>query len=408
MTIGTGSWMGAAALLMALLAGASPAARAQVSDGVVRIGVLNDQSGLFADLAGPGSVEAARMAVADFGGTVLGRPIEVVAGDHQNRPDVGSALARRWYDNDGVDVVVDIPNSGVALAVQGVAREKRRLVIYSSAAASDLTGRACSPYGIQWTFDSYALARSTANAILRRGGKSWFFLTVDYALGHTFERDAGAVVAEGGGRVAGSVRHPLNTTDFSSFLLQAQSSGAQVLAFANAGGDLSSSIKQAAELGLFRRMAPTAIMAFLTDIHAIGLRTAQGLLLTESFYWDMNDEARAWSRRFFERRQRMPTMPQAGVYTATLHYLRAIEAAGTDDADRTAERMRATPINDFMTRDGRIREDGRVLLEFHLFEVKKPEESTGPWDLYRMVATVPAADAARPLAEGGCPLVRTD
>ena len=401
-----GAWVLRFALLAALVAGAP--ARAQLSDGVVRIGVLNDQSGLFADLAGPGSVEAARMAVADFGGTVLGRPVEVLAGDHQNRPDVGSALARRWYDNDRVDVVMDIPNSGVALAVQGVAREKQRLVIYSSAAVSDLTGRACSPYGIHWTFDSYALARSTANAILRRGGRSWFFLTVDYALGHTFERDTGAVVAAGGGRVAGAVRHPLNTADFSSFLLQAQGSGAQVLAFANAGGDLSSSIKQAAEFGLFRRMTPTAIMAFLTDIHAVGLPTAQGLLLTESFYWDMNEEARAWSRRFFERRQRMPTMPQAGVYTATLHYLRAVEAAGTDDADRVAARMRATPIDDFMTRGGRIREDGRVLRDFHLFEVKKPEDSTGPWDLYRLVATVPAADAARPVAEGGCPLVRTN
>lgn len=393
------SWM--AALLGAALAGAQPAA-AQLSDNVLRIGVLNDQSGLFADLAGPGSVEAARMAAADFGGTVLGRPIEVVAGDHQNRPDVGSALARRWYDNDRVDVIMDIPNSGVALAVQGVARERRRLVIYSSAAVSDLTGRACSPYGIHWTFDSYALARSTATAIARAGGRSWFFLTVDYALGHTFERDVGQVVAANGGRVAGGVRHPLNTPDFSSFLLQAQASRAQVLAFANAGGDLSNSIKQAAEFGLFRTMTPTAIMAFLTDIHAIGLQTAQGLRLTESFYWDMNDEARAWSQRFFAARGRMPTMPQAGVYTATMHYLRAVQAAGTDNAERVAEMMRATPINDFMTRDGRIREDGRVLRDFYLFEVKSPAESRGPWDLYRLIATIPAADAARPLEEGGC------
>jgi branched-chain amino acid transport system substrate-binding protein len=393
------SWM--AALLGGALVAAQPAT-AQLSDNVLRIGVLNDQSGLFADLAGPGSVEAARMAAADFGGSVLGRPIEVLAGDHQNRPDVGSALARRWYDNDRVDVIMDIPNSGVALAVQGVARERRRLVIYSSAAVSDLTGRACSPYGIHWTFDSYALARSTATAILRGGGRSWFFLTVDYALGHTFERDVGAVVGANGGRVAGGVRHPLNTPDFSSFLLQAQASRAQVLAFANAGGDLSNSIKQAAEFGLFRTMTPTAIMAFLTDIHAIGLQTAQGLRLTESFYWDMNDEARAWSQRFFAARGRMPTMPQAGVYTATMHYLRAVQAAGTDNAERVAEVMRATPINDFMTRDGRIREDGRVLRDFYLFEVKSPAESRGPWDLYRLIATIPAADAARPLDEGGC------
>jgi branched-chain amino acid transport system substrate-binding protein len=395
-------WAVAVAAALMPVCGAS----AQVSDGVVRIGVLNDMAGLFADLAGPGSVEAARIAVADFGGAVLGRPIEVVGGDHQNRPDVGSALVRRWYDVDRVDVVMDIPNSGVALAVQQVARERRRLVIYSSAAVSDLTGRACSPYGIHWTFDSYALAASTANAVLRRGGDSWYFLTVDYALGHTFERDTGAVVHEGGGRIVGGVRHPLNTPDFSSFLLQAQASRARVLAFANAGGDLSNAIKQAASFGLFRSMMPVAIMAFLTDIHALGLQDAQGLLLTESFYWDMNEEARAFSRRFLERVRRMPTMPQAGVYTATLHYLRAIQAADTDDADAVAAKMRELPINDFMTRDGRIREDGRVLRDFYLFEVKKPSESTGPWDYYRLVATVPAEQAARPLANSDCPLGR--
>jgi len=396
-------------MLAALLGGAlglAATAQAQLSDNIVRIGVMNDQSGLFADLAGPGSVEAARMAVADFGGTVLGRPIEVVAGDHQNRADVGTALARRWYDNDRVDVIMDLPNSGVALAVQSVARERERLVIFSSAAVSDLTGRACSPFGIHWAFDSYALARSTATAVMRRGGDSWFFLTVDFALGHAFERDVGQVVQAGNGRVVGGVRHPLNTPDFSSFLLQAQNSRARVLAFANAGGDLSNSIKQAAEFGLFRRMTPVAIMAFLTDIHAIGLPTAQGLLLTESFYWDMNDEARAWSQRFFAARGRMPTMPQAGVYTATMHYLRAVQAAGTDDALRVAAQMRAMPINDFMTRNGRVREDGRVLRDFYLFQVKTPAESRGPWDLYNLVATIPAADAARPLAEGGCAHLR--
>jgi branched-chain amino acid transport system substrate-binding protein len=391
-------------LLAVALAAAVPA-RAQLSDNVVRIGVLNDQTGLFADLGGPGSVEAARMAIADFGGQVLGRPVEVVAGDHQNKPDVGTALARRWYDQDRIDVIMDLPNSGVALAVQQVAREKQRLVIYSSAAVSDLTGKACSPYGIHWAFDSYALATSTGNAVLRQGGDSWFFLTVDYAVGHAFERDAGAVVRANGGRVAGQVRHPLNTADFSSFLLQAQASRAKVIAFANAGGDLSNSIKQAASFGLFRGMTPVGIMVFLTDIHAIGLQDAQGLMLTESFYWDMNDEARAWSRRFFERMRRMPTMPQAGVYTATLHYLRAIQAAGTDDAEKVAAQMRAMPINDFMTREGRIREDGRVLRDFTLFRVKAPGESRGPWDYYQPVATIPAEVAARPLSESECPLV---
>ena len=395
-------WAIAAAAIAMPICGAS----AQISDGVVRIGVMNDQSGPFADLAGQGSVEAARMAVEDFGGKVLDKPIEVIAGDHQNKPDVGSALARRWYDSDGVDAIMDIPNSGVALAVQGVAREKHKLVIYSSAAASDLTNKACSPYGIQWAFDSYALARSTGTAVMKRGGNSWFFLTVDYALGHALERDTANVVRAEGGRVVGDVRHPLNTADFSSYLLQAQASGAKVLAFANAGADLSNSIKQAASFGLFQSMTPTAIMAFLTDIHAIGLKDAQGLLLTASFYWDMNDATRAWSQRFFARVHRMPTMPQAGAYTATLHYLRAIQAAGTDNADAVGAKMREMPIHDFMTKDGHVREDGRVVRDFYLFEVKKPSESHGPWDLYRLLATIPADQAARPPGESDCPLVR--
>lgn len=387
---------------MGSLAGLAMPGIARAQSGPVRIGILNDQSGPFADLAGVGSVEAARMAVQDFGGSVLGRAIEVVAGDHQNKADVGSALANRWYERDGVDVIMDIPNSGVALAVQAVAAQQRKLVIYSSAAVSDLTGRACSPYGIHWTFDSYALARSTASAVLRQGGTSWFFLAVDYALGATLQRDAEAVIQAGGGTVVGSVRHPLNTPDFSSFLLQAQSSGAKVLAFANAGADLSNSIKQAASFGLFRSMTPTAIMAFLTDIHAIGLEDAQGLLLTESFYWDMNDAARAWSARFMERRGRMPTMPQAGVYTATLHYLNAIRAAGSKEAGPVSAAMHSAPINDFMTTNGSIRADGRVMRDFYLFQVKAPSESRAPWDYYTLRQTIPAEAAARPLAEGGC------
>ena len=372
----------------------------------VRIGVMNDQSGPFADLAGAGSVEAARMAVQDFGGSVLGRPIEVIAGDHQNKADVGSALAKQWYQRDDVDVIMDLPNSGVALAVQSVAGQQRKLAIFSSAAVSDLTGRSCTPFGIHWTFDSYALARSTASAILRRGGSSWYFLAVDYALGQTLQRDATSVIATGGGQVKGGIKHPLNTPDFSSYLLQAQSSGANVLAFANAGADLSNSIKQAASFGLFRSIAPTAIMAFLTDVHAIGLEDAQGLLLTESFYWDMNDEARAWSRRFQEKVRRMPTMPQAGVYTATMHYLNAIRTVGGKDAETVSAAMRAKPINDFMTKDGRIREDGRVLRDFHLFQVKTPAESRGPWDYYALKDTIRAEDAARPITDSECSLVR--
>jgi branched-chain amino acid transport system substrate-binding protein len=383
------------------------AASAQVSDDVVKIGVLNDQSGLFADLAGPGSVEAPRMAVADFGGTVLGKPIEVVGGDHQNKPDVGGALVRRWYDVDKVDVVLDIPNSGVALAVQQIAKEKNKLVIFSSAAVSDLTGKACSPNGIHWTFDSYALAKSTASSVVKQGGDSWFFLTVDYALGHTLERDASAVVKANGGKVVGSVKHPLNTSDFSSFVLQAQQSKAKVVAFANAGGDLVNSIKQAQEFGLFEAgQKPVGIMVFLTDVHSLGLQGAQGLQLTASFYWDMNEETRAWSKRFFDKVKRMPTMPQAGVYTSVLHYLAAVKAAGTDESLAVAKKMREMPINDFMTKNGSIREDGRVLRDFYLFEVKTPSESKGPWDLSKLVATVPAEQAARPLSESDCPLVK--
>ena len=385
----------------------SLSAHAQVSDDVVKIGVLNDQSGLFADLAGTGSVEAARMAVADFGGTVLGKPIEVIGGDHQNKPDIGAALVRRWYDVDKVDVVVDIPNSGVALAIQQLTKDKNKLVIFSSAAVSDLTGKACSPNGIHWTFDSYALAKSTGSAVVKKGGDSWYFLTVDYALGKTLERDAAAVVEANGGKVVGSIKHPLNTADFSSFILQAQQSKAKVVAFANAGGDLVNSIKQAQEFGLFEAgQKPVAIMAFLTDIHSLGVQAAQGLQLTASFYWDLNDETRAWSKRFFDKTKRMPTMPQAGVYTSVMHYLNAIKAAGTDEPAAVTKKMREIPINDFMTKNGSIREDGRVLRDFYLFEVKKPSESKGPWDLYKLVATIPADQAARPMSEGDCPIVK--
>ncbi len=403
--IGRNLRIAGAALLAGVLSASLPA-EAQVSDDVVKIGILNDQSGLFADLAGPGSVEAARMAVADFGGTVLGKPIEVIAGDHQNKPDIGAALARKWYDIDKVDVILDIPNSGVALAIQQVTKEKNKLVIFSSAAVSDLTGKACSPNGIHWAFDSYALARSIGPAVVKRGGDSWFFLTVDYALGHALERDTAEAVKESGGKVVGSVKHPLNTSDFSSYVLQAQQSKAKVVAFANAGGDLINSIKEAQGFGLFEAgQKPVGVMVFLTDVHSLGLDSAQGLQLAASFYWDMNDEARAWSKRFFEKVKRMPTMPQAGVYTAVLHYLSAVKAAGTDEPLAVAKKMREMPINDFMTKNGRIREDGRVLRDFYLFEVKKPSESKGPWDYYKLVATVPAEQAARPLSESDCPLV---
>ncbi|WP_204623740.1 ABC transporter substrate-binding protein [Crenalkalicoccus roseus] len=387
-------------------AGALPAPT--TATGPLRIGVLDDMSGLYADITGPGGVIAVRMAVEDFGGRVLDRHIEVVSGDHQNRADVGSGIARRWFDVEGVHMITGLGNSSVALSVQQLARERGRINIVSGAATTELTGRQCSPTGVHWTYDTYALARGTGTALLQEGGQRWFFLTADYAFGHALERDTAAVVLAGGGTVVGRARHPLNTADFSSFLLTAQGARADVIALANAGGDTINAVKQAAEFGLTRsgnrRLA--ALLMMVTDVRAIGLQTAQGLVFTESFYWDMDDATRAFSQRFFERHGAMPTMLQAGMYGATLHYLRAVQAAGTaDDAAAVMARMREMPINDFMTRDGRLREDGRVIRDVHLMQVKTPEESTGPWDLMRVVRTIPGDQAFRPLAESECPLV---
>jgi len=331
----------------------SAAAQAQISGDVVKIGVMNDMSGLYADISGPGSVEAAKMAVADVGGSVNGKKIEIVSADHQNKPDVGGALARQWYDNDGVDAIVDVPTSSVALAVQDVARERKKAFLISGAAASDLTGKACSATAVHWTYDTAALANGTGSAVVKAGGDTWFFITADYAFGHALERDTASVVTANGGKVLGTVKVPLNTPDFSSYLLQAQSSKAKIIGLANAGGDTINSIKQAAEFGVVEGGQKLAgLLVFITDVNSLGLKTANGLQLTSAFYWDQNDETRAWSKRFMEKINHAPTMVQAGVYGAVMHYLNAIKATGSDDGVTVVKKMKETSVNDFMTKNG--------------------------------------------------------
>lgn len=396
-------------LVGATLAFGAGAAGAQISDGVIKIGVLNDMSSLYADLTGQGSVVAAQLAVEDFGAAKKGMKVEIVSADHQNKPDVGSTIARTWYDTDKVDVIVDVPTSSVALAVSQVTREKGKAFLVSGAATSDLTGKACSPNTIHWTYDTWMLANGTGNAIVKTGGDSWFFLTADYAFGHALERDTEAVVLKSGGKVLGKVRHPLNTQDFSSFLLQAQASKAKIIGLANAGGDTINSIKQASEFGIVKGGQNLAgLLVFLTDVKALGLPTAQGLIFTETFYWDLNDATRAFAKRFSERapRNNYPTMIHAGVYSAVLHYLKAVEAIRTDDGTKVIAQMKKMPTDDPLFGKGTIRADGRKLHPAYLVEVKKPAESKGPWDLYKIRATIPAEQAFRPLNEGGCPLVK--
>ena len=382
------------------------AAFAQVSGDVVKIGVLNDQSGVYADLAGPGSVTAAKMAVEDFGGKVLGKPIEVIFADHQNKPDIATPIVNQWIDVDNVDVVVDVPTSSVALAVQEITKNKNRVHLNSTAGTSDLTGKACSPTGIHWTYDTYALANSTGRALTKDGGDTWFFIVADYAFGHALEKDTAAAVTSQGGKVVGSVNTPFPNQDFSSFLLQAQASGAKVIGLANAGGDMINAIKQAQEFGITasgQRMA--GLLVFITDIHSLGLPVTQGLVLTTGFYWDRDDATRAWSKRFAERNGgRMPTMVQAGVYSSVMHYLAAIKAAGTDEAKAVVAKMKETPVNDFFAQNGRIRADGRMVHDMYLVQVKKPEESKYPWDYYKILRVVPGDEAFRPMDQGNCPL----
>jgi branched-chain amino acid transport system substrate-binding protein len=391
------------------LAFAASGAQAQISGGVVKIGVLNDMSSLYADIGGPGSVSAARMAVDDFLKSSKSKlKIEIVSADHQNKPDVGSQIARQWYDADGVDAIFDVPNSGVALAINQVTREKGKAFVNTGAATSDLTGKACSPNTVHWLYDTWMLAHGTGGAVVKTGGDSWFFLTADYAFGHALERDTAEVVKANGGKVLGAVRHPLNTQDFSSFLLQAQSSKAKVIGLANAGGDTINSIKQAAEFGITRGGQQLAgLLVFLTDVHGLGLEKAQGLVLTETFYWDMNDGTRAWSKRFAAANGgKYPSMDHAGVYASVLHYLKAVEAAKTDDGTKVIAEMKKLPTDDPLFGKGRIRQDGRKLHPAYLFEVKKPSESKYPYDYYKLRATIPADQAFRPEKEGGCSLVK--
>jgi branched-chain amino acid transport system substrate-binding protein len=380
---------------------------ARGDNSAVTVGVLTDQSGLYADLSGPGSVEAARIAAEEAGGTVLGRPIRIVAGDHQNKPDVGSQIARKWFDVDGVDMVIDFPNSGVALAVQEIARSKKKMAVYSTAASMDLSGKACSPTGFQWTYDNYSNAAGVAKALVDKGLDTWFFITVDYAFGASLENEAAKAVRAAGGKVVGSVKHPLNTADFSSYLLQAQSSKAKVVALANAGGDTINAVKQAAEFGLVNggQTLVTPVM-FISDVKSLGLPVAQGLTFVTGYYWDFDENTRAFAKKFFERRNAMPTMAQAGVYSGVSQYLKAIAAAGTIDADAVAAKMHELPVRDGFTQTGKVRADGRMVHDMYLVQVKKPEDSKKPWDFYRVLATIPADQAFRPLAESDCPLVK--
>ncbi|SDG80445.1 ABC transporter substrate-binding protein [Bosea robiniae] len=393
----------AASALAAVMA--SPALAQQIS---VKAGVLNDRSGLYADLSGEGSVIAARMAVEDFKAADKGIKVEIVSADHQNKPDVGSTIARQWYDQDGVDLILDVPTSSVALAVSQITKEKNKVHINSGAATSDLTGKACNANTIHWTYDTYALAQGTGGAMVKAGGDTWFFLTADYAFGHALERDTAAVVTKAGGKVLGAVRTPFPGTDFSSFLLQAQASKAKVIGLANAGGDTINSIKQAGEFGIVAGGQKLAgLLVFLTDVHSLGLQAAQGLVLTESFYWDTNEGTRAWSDRFSKLNGgKRPTMVQAGVYSGMLHYLKAVEAAKSKDAAAVVAKMKELPTDDPLFGKGSVRADGRKMHDMYLFEVKKPSESKGPWDYYKQVAVLPADQAFRPLSESECPLVK--
>jgi branched-chain amino acid transport system substrate-binding protein len=392
----------------ALTAPASAQVEPFLSGNVVKIGVLTDMSSIYADIGGSGSVEAARMAIADFGGSVNGKKIELVSADHHNKPDLGAAIANQWFGNDGVGAIADVATSNVALAVQEVAHNRNKVLLISGAAASDLTGRACSPTSVHWTYDTVALANGTGGAVVRSGGDTWFFITADYAFGYDLERDTAKVIQQSGGWVLGSVRAPLMTADFSPFLSQAQASKAKVIGLANAGADTDNSIKQAAKLGIVERGQKLAgLLLFISDVHRLGLQTAHGLQLTSAFYWDQDDATRAWSKRFFDRMKREPTMVQAGVYGSIMDYLAAIKATGSTDGPTVVKQMKATPVNDFMTKNGKIREDGTLVRDMYLFEVKSPSESKGPWDYYKQIAVLPGEQAFKPLGPNECYMSRS-
>ncbi len=382
-------------------------AHAEVSDGKVKIGILNDQSGVYADFGGKYSYEAAKMAVEDFGGKVLDAPVEVVTADHQNKADIASNIARQWYDTDQVDTIMELTSSSVGLAVQALSLEKKKITINTGAATTELTGAQCSPYVFHWAYDTHALAVGTGGAMVAAGGDSWFFLTADYAFGYSLEENTSNFVKSQGGTVLGSVRHPLATTDFSSFLLQAQSSGAKVIGLANAGMDTQNAIKQAAEFGITQSGQKMAALLFtIAEVNGIGAEAAQGLNLTESFYWNMNDETRAFAKRFFERTGAMPNMVHAGTYSAVTSYLKAVQAAGTDETEAVSKKLHELPVDDVFSHNGKVAANGRMISDVYLMEVKKPAEITTPWDYYKVVATIPGAEAYTDPAKSGCPLVK--
>ena len=392
---------------MAMVLASSTAAFAEPSDGKVKIGILNDQSGVYADFGGKFSYEAAKMAVEDYGGKVLGVPVEVVTADHQNKPDIASNIARQWYDTEQVDTIMELTTSSVGLAVQALSNEKKKITINTGAASTELTGKQCTPYGFHWAYDTYALAVGTGGAMVEQGGDSWFFLTADYAFGYSLEENTSNFVKEKGGKVLGAVRHPLATTDYSSFLLQAQSSGAKVIGLANAGMDTQNAIKQAAEFGIVaggQRMA--ALLFTLAEVHGIGLEAAQGLTLTEAFYWNRDDESRAFGKRFFDRTGAMPNMVHAGTYSAVTSYLKAVEAAGTDETEAVAAKLHELPVNDVFAKNGKVGPNGRMIHDVYLMEVKKPGESDVAWDYYNVLSTIPGDKAFMDPAKSGCPLVK--
>lgn len=395
-----------AIILAFLLVPGRGSARPQISDNVVRIGVLNDQSSIYADFGGPGSVIAAHMAVEDVGSKVLGAPIEILVADHQSKADIGASIARKWFESDKVDLAIGFDNSAVALAVEQVAAQMNRIAIASAVGTTDFTGKNCTPTEASWVHDAYALTNTLARSVVGRGKDTWFFVTVDYTFGHSMEAEAARAVVASGGKVLGTARHPLNSADFSSYLLRAQASGAKVVAMANAAGDMINAIKQANEFGLKRGgQSILPLLTFITDVHSMGLDAAQGLSFLTAFYWDRTDESRAWSKRFFERHKRMPTSAQAAVYSAIRHYLHAVEAAGTDETGAVMAKLRAIPVNDFYATIGKVREDGRLVHDMYFVEVKTPAESKGPWDYYRLLAVIPGHEAFQPLNEAGCPLV---
>ncbi|MBO0662401.1 ABC transporter substrate-binding protein [Jiella sp. MQZ9-1] len=392
-----------AAILVAGVMAPAAAVAQEVSDGVVKIGILNDQSGVYADFGGKWSVEAAKMAVEDFGGKVLDKPIEIIDADHQNKPDIAVNIAREWYDTKQVDAIMELTTSSVALAVQGLSKEKGKIDIVTGAATTELTGKQCSPYGFHWAYDTHALAVGTGGALVKAGGDSWFFLTADYAFGYSLEQQTADFVKANGGKVLGEVRHPLATTDFSSFLLQAQSSGAKVIGLANAGLDTANAIKQASEFGIVQGGQKLAALLFtLAEVHGLGAEAAQGLNLTEGWYWDQNDKNREFGKRFMERTGRMPNMIQAGTYSAVLQYLKAVKAAGTDETKAVAKQLHEMPVHDLFAKNGHVQANGRMVYDMYLFQVKKPDEMKGKWDYYNEVATVPGKDAFLSVKDSGC------